>query len=53
VEHTEVPRNAAQHRELLGDVTGHDLGVLVVGGLASHLCGEGRDVVGDEVIHGR
>ena len=51
VEHPEVPSDAVQHRKLLGGVTGHDVGVLVVGGLAADLTGEGTDVVGHEPVH--
>jgi len=38
--------NAVEHRELLRGVARHDVGVLVVGGLATDLAGEVRDVVG-------
>ena len=52
VEHSEVSGQTTQHWELLGGVAGHDLGVLVVGGLTTDLTGEGADVVGDEPVHG-
>jgi hypothetical protein len=48
VEHSEIPSDAVEHRQLFGGVAGHDVGVLVVPGLATDLAGEGRDVVGDK-----
>ena len=52
VEDPELARDPAQHRDLLGGVSGHDVRVLVIGGLAPDLCGERADVVGDEPVHG-
>jgi hypothetical protein len=41
-----------QDRHLLGGVAGHELGVLLIGGLAGELGEERADVVGEEPVHG-
>ena len=53
VEHPEPAGQPVEHRDLLGGEPGHDLRVLLVGGLAAQLGGEGADVVGDEAVHRR
>ena len=53
VEHGKAARETGQHRHLLGGESGHDLGVFLIGGLATHFRGEGADVIGDETVHGR
>ena len=53
VEHAEPPRQRADDRHLFGRVAGHDLAVLLVGGLPAELDGEEADVVGDEPVHRR
>ncbi len=53
VEHAEGPGDPVEHRHLLGRVAGHDLRVLLIGGLAADLAGERADVVGDEALHAR
>ena len=53
VEDAEVPGETVQHWELFWGVPSHDVGVLVVSGLATDLSSERRDVVGHEPIHRR
>jgi hypothetical protein len=53
VEGREPLGDGRDHRDLLGGVAGHDLGVLVIARQAAHLAAEGVHIIEDETVHRR